>query len=405
MNTAVHPVRSTGTVINPIDVALTNTVAVLPDRLLDDATIVVRDGVIVEVAAGISPPPGAIDCHGSLCMPGAVDTHSDGLEKELRPRPGVLLPMDFALHSFEGRVRGAGVTTIFHGVGFDSSAKYERSISQAEEMCAVITERAASGAAPIDHYVLHRLDVRDPEGLDALQRYIPLAAATASGPLLVSYEDHTPGVGQYADRAHFEQYVAGSRGLDADGARQVIDELIEDRERRRAYREIAVPWLAGQASRGIVRLMCHDPASADEIAEAVAYSATIAEFPTTVEAAHAARSSGLRTMCGGPNALRGISHSGNVSARDLIAAGLCDGLASDYLPSTLLGSVGTLTHHGICDLPTAVRLITSGPAATVGLGDRGRLEPGPRGDLAVFDLDGALPTVRLVISQAARIGR
>ncbi len=387
----------TDAVIDPTEVALTNVVAVLPDRIVAEATVVVRDGVIVEIAEAGAAPFGAIDCHGSYCAPGLVDTHSDGLEKELRPRPGVLLPIEFALRSFEGRVRGAGVTTIFHGVGFETSSKYDRSVAQAHAMCDTIDERASSGSALVDHRILHRLDVRDAEGLGALRTRVD--ASLDSLPL-VSYEDHTPGRGQYTDRKWFERYVAGTRGLDERQAKEYIDGVIEERDANLTHRDIAVPWLGERARVGELRLMCHDPAEVDEIDEAVTAGVAIAEFPTTVAAGRAARERGLWNVCGGPNALRGESHSGNVSAREMISLGLCDGLASDYLPSTLLGAVGVLVATRICDLAGAIRLVTAGPADLVGLDDRGRLEPGRRGDLVVFDLDGALPTVRLVIGQA-----
>ena len=112
----------------------------------------------------------------------------------------------------------------------------------------------------------------------------------------------------------------------------------------------------------------------------------------------------MRTVCGAPNALRGTSHSGNVSARELIAGGLCDGLASDYLPSTLLGTVAALVRSGLCALPEAVALVTAGPSESVGLHDRGRLEVGRRADLVLVDLGSSMPTVLSVVSQARRIG-
>lgn len=120
------------TVPTTTDYSIVNTTAVLPDRLVDDAIVVVRNGTIDEIVARSmrnAQPDDAIDAHGAFTVPGAIDLHSDGLEKELRPRPGVELPMDFALRSFEGRVRGAGVTTVFHGIGFENSAKYERSVA------------------------------------------------------------------------------------------------------------------------------------------------------------------------------------------------------------------------------------------------------------------------------------
>jgi alpha-D-ribose 1-methylphosphonate 5-triphosphate diphosphatase len=393
-------------VFPPRRFAITNVVAVLSDRLVDDATVVVEDGVVIDVGASVAAPPGAFDGRGAFCAAGLVDTHSDGLEKELRPRPGVVLPMDFAVRSFEGRVRGAGVTTIFHGVGFENGDKYDRSVEQAHEMCATVGARASSGDAPIDHRILYRLDVRDADGFDALRHAIdrPHPSAPRSSVLpLVSYEDHTPGQGQYEDRRWMERYIAGTRDLAPDQAAAYIDEIIAQRDAQRMHRDAAMPWLTARARSGDIRLMCHDPASPADVEEAVDVGADIAEFPTNVDAARAARRRGLRIVCGAPNALRGESHSGNVSARELISLGLCDSLASDYLPSTLLGAVGRLVADSVCSLPTAMCLVTSGAADTVGLHDRGRLEVGGRGDLIVFDLDGSLPTVRMVVAQSAGV--
>lgn len=399
------------TVPTPTDFAIVNTTAVLPDRVLHDATVVVRGGFIVEVSTGAARPSDAIDARGAVTVPGAIDLHSDGLEKELRPRPGVELPIEFALRSFEGRVRGAGVTTVYHGIGFENGAKYERSVEQAQAMCAAIDGIARSGRAIVDHRILHRLDVRDADGLAGLQDRLADLIRGSAGDLdrshglhaespLVSYEDHTPGRGQYADRRWYERYVADVKGLSDEDSESYIDDILEAREAQLGQRDRAVPWLAEQALASKIRLMCHDPAEVDEIDEALESGVTISEFPTTVVAARASREHGLPIVCGGPNALRGESHSGNVSARELVGLGLCDVLASDYLPSTLFGAVAALVDRGICDLPTAVGLVTSGPAATVGLTDRGRLEAGYRGDIAVVEFHGSIPTVRLVVSQA-----
>lgn len=390
------------TILHPADFAVTNVVAILPDRIVDGATVVVRDGVVDSIAERGAAPPASIDGRGAFCAPGLVDTHSDGLEKELRPRPGVVLPMEFALRSFEGRVRGAGVTTIHHGIGYENGSKYDRSVEQAMEMNAVLERRAGSGEALIDHRVLHRLDVRDEDGFEALRTAITGSAPSPGQPApLVSYEDHTPGQGQYRDRRWMERYIAGTKGLAVDEAERYIDGLIAERDARLGQRDRALPWLADLAQRGRIRLMCHDPTTPDDIDEAIELGATIAEFPTTVAAASAARERGLRIVCGAPNALRGESHSGNVSARELIALGLCDTLASDYLPSTLLGAVAALVDGQVCQLPDAVRLVTGGAADTAGFGDRGRLEPGRRGDMVLFDLRRTLPTVRLAATQTS----
>ena len=373
--------------------------AVLPDRVLDQATVVVEDGLIAAVSERGAAPPNAIDGRGAFCLPGLVDTHSDGLEKELRPRPGVVLDTDFALRSYEGRVRAAGVTTMYHGIGFENGEKYQRSVELANELCDAIERRARSADAIVDHRILYRLDARDADGFVSLQQR--LARRLDDGALpLVSFEDHTPGQGQYTDRTAFERYITGTQGLSADEARRRVDELIGEREQLLVNRARALPWLTREAQRGGIRLMAHDPTTLDEVEEAVSWGAAIGEFPTTVEAARLARERGLRTVCGAPNVLRGGSHSGNVSAVELVSLGLCDGLASDYLPSTLLGAVAALADAGVCTLPGAVALVSSGPAETVGLHDRGRLATGCRGDLVLASLDGRLPTVRAVLRAA-----
>lgn len=382
--------------MNGDTLAVRDVVAVLPDRVLEGATVVIEDGVIVEVSTQRAAPPGRIDGRGLLCLPGLVDTHSDGLEKELHPRPGVVLDVDFALRSFEGRMRGAGVTTAYHGVAFEENGTYQRSVALAHELCDAIERRTVSADPIVDHRILYRLDARDHDGFLALQRRLHTRLDDGALPL-VSFEDHTPGQGQYTDRAALERYLAGTRGIGAGEARRAVDELIAERDQVIQNRERALPWLTEAAADGRIRLMAHDPTSADEVLDAVSWNASIGEFPTTVEAARLAKDHGLRTVCGAPNVLRGASHSGNVSATELIALGLCDGLASDYLPSTLLGAVGALVDRRVCALPGAVRLVTSGPAETVGLTDRGRLEPGARADLVLASLDGPLPTVRRVL--------
>jgi alpha-D-ribose 1-methylphosphonate 5-triphosphate diphosphatase len=146
-----------------------------------------------------------------------------------------------------------------------------------------------------------------------------------------------------------------------------------------------------------VRLVGHDPASAAEIAALAGRGGAVAEFPTTVEAAAAARERGMPVVMGAPNALRGGSHSGNASARELVARGLVTALASDYLPSGLLAAAFLLAADGVTTLPAAVGLVTAGAADAVGLPDRGALSPGSRADLVLAEAGQPWPVVRTVL--------
>lgn len=133
--------------------------AVLPDRILDDARIVVRDGRIAEVGPSVPGVRYDVDGGGLLCLPGLVDVHSDGLEKERMPRPGVELPWSFSLMSFEGKVRAAGVTTVFHGASFSdrSTATSGRSVHVAQQMCESIEawNERDTDVRLVDHRLLH----------------------------------------------------------------------------------------------------------------------------------------------------------------------------------------------------------------------------------------------------------
>ena len=95
-------------------------------------------------------------------------------------------------------------------------------------------------------------------------------------------------------------------------------------------------------------LASHDDTTGDRVAVSALHGVRLAEFPTTIEAALACRDKGIAVMMGGPNLIRGGSHSGNVAAHELAVAGLLDILLSDYVSSSLLtaalmrGTFGTI---------------------------------------------------------------
>ena len=131
---------------------------------------------------------------------------------------------------------------------------------------------------------------------------------------------------------------------------------------------------------------------------------SIAEFPTTIEAATASRAADIHVLMGAPNLVRGGSHSGNVSAVVLAEAGQLDILSSDYVPFSLMVAVFALP--GLVpsiSLPQAVRLVTRAPAEAVGLDDRGAIRPGLRADLVRVRAGEGVPVVRSVWREGVRV--
>jgi len=62
----------------PADYVLGHARAVLPDRVLDDARVVVRGGRIAEVGPHPAAAVSDVDGSGLLCLPGLVDVPVDG---------------------------------------------------------------------------------------------------------------------------------------------------------------------------------------------------------------------------------------------------------------------------------------------------------------------------------------
>ena len=132
---------------------------------------------------------------------------------------------------------------------------------------------------------------------------------------------------------------------------------------------------------------------------------SIAEFPTTMEAAKASHAGGLAVLMGAPTVVRGKSHNGNISATELAKAGVLDVLSSDYVPFALMQAAFLLPEWAeAISLPKAISMVTSRPAAAAHLSDRGEIAIGKRGDLVrVRRRPGDVPVVRSVWRQGKRV--
>jgi alpha-D-ribose 1-methylphosphonate 5-triphosphate diphosphatase len=157
------------------------------------------------------------------------------------------------------------------------------------------------------------------------------------------------------------------------------------------------------AHRSGIALASHDDTLEDHVAESVADRVSIAEFPTTVEAARASHAAGISVLMGAPNVVRGGSHSGNVSAVELAEAGVLDILSSDYVPISLVHGIFVLHREADLPLHDAVALASAEPADLLGLDDRGRIETGRRADLVRVNAADEIPVIRGVWREGRRI--
>ena len=148
-------------------------------------------------------------------------------------------------------------------------------------------------------------------------------------------------------------------------------------------------------------LASHDDDTPEKVDLMLRLGVTISEFPVAMAAAHAARARGMHVAMGAPNALRGTSHSGNLSARAAIKAGVVDLLAADYSPSAMLHAAWVLAAAGT-PLHEAIALVSRNPADALGLTDLGQIVAGYAADLVLVE-DGSPPRVRATIRRGRLI--
>jgi alpha-D-ribose 1-methylphosphonate 5-triphosphate diphosphatase len=248
-----------------------------------------------------------------------------------------------------------------------------------------------------DHLLHLRCEVSDPATMALLD-------ATAGHPLtrLVSVMDHTPGDRQSPDIDRWFNHMIHEMEVDEVTGRAMMQDLL-DRSRTRGA-EVRGHVIAA-ASRAGVTVMSHDDRTPAHVDQAAGEGIRVSEFPTTLEAAQRARAAGMAVVGGAPNYLRGGSQSGNVAVAELLAEGLVDVFASDYVPRSLLDAAFRLAADPALphDLPAAIALVTEAPARIAGLTDRGRIAEGLRADLVAVRLVGDQPVVQAVWREGRRV--
>lgn len=374
------------------DLILTNARIVLADRVVH-GTVVVRDGVVAAVDEGVSAHGEDLD--GDYVVPGIVELHTDHLENHYAPRPKVRWNPLASVQAHDAQVAASGITTVFDALRCGRGPDDELESADMRRLADAIEAGVAADRLRADHFVHLRCEVSAPDALEAFALF-----EGDDRVRLASLMDHTPGQRQFVSLDHHRVYYMGKTGMTEAAYQAMIA------ERRRLSELHAEPHRRAIAERcraaGIV-IASHDDATAAHVAESVDHGVALAEFPTTREAAEAAHAAGLKILMGAPNYVRGGSHSGNVSARSLIEAGLLDILSSDYVPFSLIHAAFMAAEDGVLSLPAAIATVTRNPAAAAGLHDRGVIEPGRRGDLVRVRTDHEVPLVRAVWRQGRRV--
>lgn len=374
---------------------LTNASLVLADRVIESGWLAVSDGLIAEFGEGAPPEPGH-DLRGDILVPGLIELHTDHLESHYAPRPGVRWHPVAAVMAYDAQIASSGITTVFDSLRVGSDADSAQIGEDLMILADAIQQARDSGCLRVEHRTHLRCEVAAPNVMAQAGEYLARYPAH-----LISLMDHTPGQRQFTSLETWRAFYTRKTAYTPDE----LDAFIA--HKLATHAQYAAPHRQGlvdMAARHAIVLASHDDATAAHVRESVADGVHIAEFPTTFEAAQASRDAGVKIMMGGPNVIRGGSHSGNVAAADLAGAGMLDILSSDYVPASLLMAAFDLPRRvPEITLPQAIRTVTLNPAAATGLSDRGEIRAGLRADLVrVVLLDGS-PVAREVFRGGARV--
>lgn len=352
---------------------INNANIVLSDEVIH-GSIVIQHGHIKAIDQGSSSQASAIDWEGDYLLPGLIELHTDNMEKYFSPRPGVVWPKVSAIMTHDTQMISSGVTTVFDAV----SVGYDIYKSSRKEVLKDIIESIAyisdHRLARADHFLHLRCELSCEETSNEFDQYVNDPRLK-----LVSLMDHAPGQRQFAKMEKYVEYYQKKYAFsDAEIKTSIEQHQLSSATWSAAHRR----YIAETCLERNIPMASHDDATQAHVEEALSYEVSIAEFPTTLEAASLSHQSNLKVLMGAPNLMRGHSHSGNVAARELAAGGFLDILSSDYYPSSLLHSAFLLSDLDMgYTLPQAVKCVTQNPADAVAMHDRGSIKPGYLADI------------------------
>lgn len=314
----------------------------------------------------------SIAASGYTILPGLIDLHGDGFEHHMAPRRGAVKDLNNGLRATCSELEVNGITTAVMAQ-FYSWEGGMRGPDFATDVFAILRDQRAHTPVDIIPQLRFEYLMRDDwDRAAAMIREFDIP--------YVVLNDHVPhealAKGKKPPRLT-GQALKAQRSPEAHLA--LLQQMHEGQE---AALHNLPNWIAQFPK---VLFASHDDATKSQRHQFSQMGVKIAEFPETQEAAGAAIDLGEAVILGAPNVMRGSSHKGNVSARDLVMQNLCTALASDYhYPSLLQAALQLSTEIGF---ENAWPLVSSNPASVLGLNDRGSVSAGQRADFIVLNAD------------------
>lgn len=352
---------------------------VLVQETWESRPVRIEGSVVAEASGKASLPQTGdmmLDATGLVVLPGIVDTHGDGFERQISPRPGVAFPLELALLDTDRQLVSNGITTACHAV----TCSWEpglRSLESAGQILEAVEAMRSRLVVDTHFHLRHETFNLDAE--DLLAQWI-----RAGRIAVLAFNDHMEGIirtkGQKASKL---ARTVERTGLTHEAFMEMADEFWA----RASEVPPSIARLAEVAREARIAILSHDDRSIDDRESFRSMGSAVSEFPMTEAVAADAIAKGEHVVFGAPNVVRGGSHTGCPSAREMVAKGLCTILASDYFYPSLPEAVQCLDRLGILEFAKAWSLVSRNPAQALGLVDRGEIMPGKRADLLLARRD------------------
>ena len=315
-----------------------------------------------------------IDLSGFWVLPGIIDLHGDGFERQFFPRPGVSFDINDTFkivdkelsingitkaylacsYSWEGRIRSPEYAKIFLDnlnrykpsmiTNIDVQIRYETHlVEKVHELINLITEHELN-------YVVFNNHI--PDAIEKIQNK-PSAFATWANKMSM-------------EKSELENIVnyRVSKENEVNNSLKILSDFLKSKN---------------------IKFGSHDDESIEDRKWFRSFGAKICEFPTTILAAKEAHSKNENVIMGAPNLVRGGSHNGNISTLELLKLGYCSILVSDYYYPSLLQSIWYLLDHKICSIENAWALISENPAKALNIDKRGAIKVDNYADLVIIN--------------------
>lgn len=312
-----------------------------------------------------------VDASGLLVLPGLVDIHGDAFERQIMPRPGVRFDLETALFETDRQLSANGITTGFHGLTWSWEPGF-RGAESARAFVAALDRLRPTFAVDTRLHLRHETYNLDAE--DEIKSWMAEGRVA-----LLAFNDHMTGTITTRNRPDKLAEMVKRSGVTTTEFQKLIDNVAI----RSCEVSPSIARLAATARELGVPMLSHDDLTPASRAEFRAMGAAIAEFPVTAEVASDAVDHGDTTVFGAPNVLRGGSHTGCPAAAEMVAAGCCSVLASDYYYPALLQAPFVLERKYGVPLARGWQLVSAAPAAAAGLNDRGCFAQGARADIVL----------------------